>query len=299
MNLYYRTKEQQIALGIALPDDIANEEEEEENKEENKEDKEKDNKDENVSDYDSLKIKEEKISFESSSTNTEKEVMEFETNCYACSKKGLTKMCVTDIPNFKEIIIMSFQCDHCGYKCNEIKGGGAIPSEGEIITLKVTKETSSEDLVRDFIKSDSAEISIPELDFSMEPGTMGGMYTSVEGVLAVMIDRIGMGLNYYFDGDSAAKERKEAYEKFINELKLCKDGKRDFTLIVKDPLANSWIFSPNEPDERLKQEKYTRSEEENEELGLLDMKTENYSSDLQTINEGDKEEDEEKEENES
>lgn len=106
MNLYFRTKEQQIALGIALPDDIA----EDENKENEN----------NSSDYDSLKIKEEKISFDSSSTNTEKEVMEFETNCYACSKKGSTKMCVTDIPNFKEIIIMSFQCDHCGYKCNEV-----------------------------------------------------------------------------------------------------------------------------------------------------------------------------------
>lgn len=101
-----------------------------------------------------------------------------------------------------------------------------------------------------------------------------------------------MGLNYYFDGDSAAKERKDAYEKFLNELKLCKEGKRDFTMIVKDPLANSWIFSPHEPDERLKIEKYTRSKEENEDLGILDMKTEDYSSDLTTINEGEKEEEE-------
>jgi len=31
-----------------------------------------------------------------------------------------------DIPYFKEIIIMSTNCDACGYKDNEVKTGGAI-----------------------------------------------------------------------------------------------------------------------------------------------------------------------------
>ena len=39
------------------------------------------------------------------------------------------QMCVTDIPHFKEVIIMTLNCEECGYRSNEIKGGGAIPGE--------------------------------------------------------------------------------------------------------------------------------------------------------------------------
>jgi zinc finger protein len=51
-----------------------------------------------------------------------------------------------------------------------------------------------------------------------------------------------------------------------------------FTLILDDPLANSYIqnvFAPDE-DPAMVVEEYERTAEQNEELGLLDMKTENY-----------------------
>jgi len=35
-------------------------------------------------------------------------------------------MCVTNIPHFKETIVMAFQCDYCGAKSNEVKGGGSV-----------------------------------------------------------------------------------------------------------------------------------------------------------------------------
>jgi zinc finger protein len=37
---------------------------------------------------------------------------------------------VTDIPHFKEVIIMAFTCAACGFKDSEIKAGGAIPTLG-------------------------------------------------------------------------------------------------------------------------------------------------------------------------
>jgi C4-type Zn-finger protein len=46
-------------------------------------------------------------------------------------------MCVTDIPHFKEIIIMSFLCDECGNRTVEVKGGGAVPDHGTKTTLRV------------------------------------------------------------------------------------------------------------------------------------------------------------------
>ncbi len=44
---------------------------------------------------------------------------------------------------------MSTNCDHCGYRDNEVKSGGAIPAQGKKITLKVEDE---DDLSRDLLK---------------------------------------------------------------------------------------------------------------------------------------------------
>jgi zinc finger protein len=53
------------------------------------------------------------------------EALRFPTVCASCYKQAETTMCVTDIPHFKEVVIMSLVCDSCGFKSNEIKGGGA------------------------------------------------------------------------------------------------------------------------------------------------------------------------------
>lgn len=57
-------------------------------------------------------------------------------------------------------------------------------------------------------------------------------------------------------------------------------GTRKITLILDDPAGNSYVQALTDDgslDERLKIERYDRSFEQNEELGLNDMKTENYS----------------------
>ena len=63
-------------------------------------------------------------------------------------------MCMSSIPFFKEIIIMAFCCDFCGYRNSEIKEGGGIGEKAKRITLRVE---NSEDLNRDVFKSDSAK----------------------------------------------------------------------------------------------------------------------------------------------
>ncbi len=70
------------------------------------------------------------------------QVMSFPVNCNECAAPGETRMCVTDIPHFKEIIIMSFLCDDCGARTVEVKGGGAVPDHGTRTTLKVTPGTA-------------------------------------------------------------------------------------------------------------------------------------------------------------
>ena len=58
-----------------------------------------------------------------------------------------------------------------------------------------------------------------------------------------------------------------------------KDGKRNVSLILDDPSGNSYVQALTDDgslDERLKITKYTRTYEQNDELGINDMKTENY-----------------------
>lgn len=43
--------------------------------------------------------------------------------------QGITRMLLTSIPYFREVIIMSFRCDHCGNSNTEIQSAGEIQRE--------------------------------------------------------------------------------------------------------------------------------------------------------------------------
>lgn len=60
-----------------------------------------------------------------------------------------------------------------------------------------------------------------------------------------------------------------------------KNAERPFTLILDDPLASSYLqnlYAPD-PDPNMETMVYERSWEQNEELGLNDIKVEGYSAD--------------------
>lgn len=114
-------------------------------------------------------------------------VMKFETPCYVCHKMGAVQMCTSSIPFFKEIIIMAFVCEHCGYRNSEIKEGGGIGEKAKKISFKVSEP---DDLCRDLFKSDTAKFTIKELDFDMESGSMGSLYTTVEGLMLKLIEEL-------------------------------------------------------------------------------------------------------------
>lgn len=108
------------------------------------------------------------------------EIIRIPSNCPNCQVAGDCLTAMTDIPHFKEVIIMAFDCNHCGFRNNEVKGGGAVPAMGTEITLRVESAT---DLKRDVLKSDSSSVNIPELELELQNGTLGGVYTTVEGLL--------------------------------------------------------------------------------------------------------------------
>ncbi|KAE8891036.1 Zinc finger protein [Phytophthora fragariae] len=208
-----------------------------------------------------------------------KEVIQIPADCFACQAPGFSCMCMTDIPHFKEVIIMSFNCEACGFKTNEVKAGGAIPPQGERITLKVDPSKDRDVMDRDILKSDSACVNIPEIELEMAHGSLGGLYTTLEGLLDKIRQNIEEG-NPFAIGDSDGG--RSLLNAWLARLDALKRGTEPFTLILEDPLANSFVYSPfgsADDDPYMVAEKFTRSEYEDDVLGITDMKVENYSSD--------------------
>eukprot|EP01111_Echinosteliopsis_oligospora_P015386 TRINITY_DN6078_c0_g1_i1.p1 TRINITY_DN6078_c0_g1~~TRINITY_DN6078_c0_g1_i1.p1 ORF type:complete len:449 (+),score=135.59 TRINITY_DN6078_c0_g1_i1:47-1393(+) len=200
-------------------------------------------------------------------------VMTFPGSCYHCHAAGETRMVLTNIPYFKEVVLMSFACDECGYKTNEVKTGGAVSEKGKTIQFKIT---TSEDLARDILKSETASVTFPDIDLELGEGTLGGRFTTIEGLLVQLIDEISK--NPFMRGDSSDSAQAARYQSILSSLQKFKDGEEHFTMIVNDPLANSYIqnlYAPD-PDPEMQITEYVRTFDQNDYLGLNDIKTENY-----------------------
>ncbi|EPS68844.1 hypothetical protein M569_05924, partial [Genlisea aurea] len=200
------------------------------------------------------------------------EVMAFPSTCSACAAACECRMFVTNIPYFQEVIVMASSCDGCGYRNSEVKPGGRIPAKGKRITVQVE---NSKDLSRDVIKSDSASVKIPELELELSAGTLGGLVTTVEGLISKIGESLERVHGFTF-GDSLDDATKSKWNEFMTKIDKLKMLEEAWRLMIEDPLANSFVAPATdrlEDDARLTFEEYERSWEENEELGLNDMDT--------------------------
>lgn len=205
------------------------------------------------------------------------EVLHFPTNCPECNAPAQTNMKMTSIPFFKEVVIMATVCDVCSHKTNEVKSGGGIEPKGKKITLKIT-DTS--DLSRDVLKSETCSIHIPELEFEMGGAALGGRFTTVEGLLENVMEEIEKN-SIWGAGDASAPDVQQRMTVFKERLRKCTEGSEPFTLTLDDPAGNSYLqnlYAPD-PDPEMTIEEYERNFQQNEDLGLNDMKTENYEED--------------------
>jgi zinc finger protein len=295
VSYFDRTKEMAEAMGFSLENQKLeqNEIKEEKSEEKTEEKKENDNK---INNNDQVKMSyynkkkdftvyksKDKYSkmiidfsegIDDNNSNIDNKVIQFPASCYCCNAPGVLRDCVCSIPYFKEIIISCFKCDVCGYKTTEVKGGGGISEKGTRFTLNVETE---DDLNRDIFKSETSKIVIPEIGFETDEGSMGSLFTTVEGIIDKICDQL---YNTPFStGDSSLNNE---ITDFIKKLRELQQLKKKFTLILDDPLSNSFIFpvgDNNENDTNLKKEEYERTFEQNEDLGINDMKVENYEED--------------------
>lgn len=236
------------------------------------------------------------------------EIFSFPSTCSSCGHELETLMQQVNIPYFQvsqsyslllprsstagrradgqNIIIMATNCYACGYRDNEIKSGGAVADKGKKITLKVEDE---EDMSRDMLKSDTAGLEIPEIDLILQPGTLGGRFTTLEGLLNEIYNELSTKV--FRTGDSATSgigqlgmeinSDERTFESFLQGLKKCMAFEQKFTIVIDDPVSNSYVqnlYAPD-PDPNMTIEEYERSHDQNEDLGLNDIKVEGYEQD--------------------
>ncbi|KAI9440456.1 zf-ZPR1-domain-containing protein [Lactarius indigo] len=254
LRTYRRTKEQNVALGLVAADDsVVNE-------------------------------KENPTEDAPADDGGNEEIYVFPGICSSCGHPLDTMMKKVVIPYFKDILIMSTNCDHCGYRDNEVKSGSAISEKGKRITLRVEDR---EDLSRDILKSETCGLTIPEIDLVLQAGTLGGRFTTLEGILEQVFEELSEKV--FAAGDSVGSadpdgpdlQGRDKFEVFLESLKAVKSAERPFTIILDDPLANSYVqnlYAPD-PDPNMEIESYERTWDQNEDLGLNDMKVEGYEQD--------------------
>ncbi|KAL7716376.1 Zinc finger protein [Entamoeba marina] len=205
---------------------------------------------------------------DSSSIPCPEDVVEVEELCNSCHHPSKMRMMITNIPYFKEVTIMAFSCDVCGYRSNEIKCGGGVPDKGKRITFV---PRTQDDLSRSFLKSDTAFVKIPEIGIELEEGTLGSKFTTIEGFIQDIYNSFKD--MPFVQGDSAQATDTERMKELLDSLKAIKNMELPFSVVIDDPMANSYIQNPYVPsdDPCCIVEEYERTEEQNSDLGLTDM----------------------------
>ncbi len=59
------------------------------------------------------------------------------TQCISCEEMGITNVMMTRIPFFRDIIIMAFECEHCGFRNSEVQSA-EVQEKGCTFTLRCT-----------------------------------------------------------------------------------------------------------------------------------------------------------------
>ena len=225
--------------------------------------------------------------------------------------QGTTRLLLTMIPYFKEVIIMSFRCPHCGESqrlgCGEfpsifpsrradtrpsactpcfasasrtgctnteIQSAGQIQELGSAHTVKLT---TREDLNRQLVKSAYATLTIPEYELTLPPGK--GQLTTIESIISHTIEDIGFDQPARKHLDPTNYEKIEAVldrlRAIVAEGQEAKENlDKPFTVKLEDPSGNSFIEAKGGfGDPKWSMRAFRRTMEQNEALGLAKAET--------------------------
>jgi zinc finger protein len=66
-----------------------------------------------------------------------RQVMGIDSYCVSCEENGKTNVLMTRIPFFREVIVMAFNCRHCGFRSSEVQSA-SCQEKGSLFELTVT-----------------------------------------------------------------------------------------------------------------------------------------------------------------
>lgn len=169
--------------------------------------------------------------------------------CPCCGSDTVnSKQTEYNVDHFGAVLMSVTSCHKCGYRHSDV-----ISLEERDPIHVMAKISSLADLRIKVIKSGTATITIPEFGVTITPGTYGeGFVTNVEGVLRKVEDV----LNFMLSSADSKSQRKG--ETILKRLRLSRESKPCFTLIIEDPVGNSdLIFSDQS---KIKRRRLTKSE---------------------------------------
>ena len=175
-------------------------------------------------------------------TQTDVVTSDIESMCMYCHKTGYTKYLKKDIPHFREVLISSFECPHCGHRDNDVSFAGALADFGVRYELNVINNISFN---RQVVKSEWATIRVPEAELEIPPAAQRASIKTIQGYFQATVDHLLLmqAERRANDPETAAKidEYCKKLERFVTGDAM------PFTFIVEDPSGNSTIENPQAP----------------------------------------------------
>jgi zinc finger protein len=212
-----------------------------------------------------------------------------ESVCIHCEKNGETRLLLTTIPFFRDIVIISFTCPHCGYRNNETQAAATLEDFATKVTLRVE---CKEDLERDIVRSNFCSVTVPELQLEI-PATGKGFMSTLEGVLTSFKEDLELNQPWRKENDPEAYPKIEEFIHKLDKYLDCDPEILPFHLTMDDPSGHSFIknFNAPLPDPQLTIEKYERTTQQIIDMGYTpenidaDNKPPNSESTLAPIQE--------------
>jgi zinc finger protein len=203
-----------------------------------------------------------------------------ETAAHAVAQ-GMTNLLLTSIPFFKEVIIASFLCEHCGNRNNEIQSAGQIQPRGAVYTVKASIKR---DLNRQMVRSEYCTISIPDFELTIPPSNQKGQMTNIEGIIQDAVRDLAIGQPVRQHTDAETYDKIETLLGKLRAIAPAEDQGSDeeeaippFTIRLDDPSGNSFLEPSAElglRDPKWSKREYERSREQDVLIGLAEAEPE-------------------------
>ncbi|KAK8770233.1 hypothetical protein V5799_013303 [Amblyomma americanum] len=192
------------------------------------------------------------------------EVTELESLCLRCRENGTTRLLLTKIPFYREVVVMSFCCDHCGWQNSELQPAATVQPTGVRCELSVR---TRQDLNRQVVKTRDAVVTVPDVELEIPARTQEGSVTTVEGLLQRAVQGLEASL-----ADCAEEARAGKLSDFVGRLRDLLQLRRQFRLVLDDPSGNSFVENPQAPeaDPCMVVQRYQRTAQQDAALGIAE-----------------------------